>query len=310
MALAYESIKGFAQMCHELQRSDRDCNVGVSGFTGEGKSTFTTQLCQEHGKIAKIPWNFNYMTWSRKELMTWIDGKQGTPADPETSLKEGQRPEYSALLADELYAMFYKLNWFEEEQIDAITTLNYCRDRHLLLTGNVPVLWELDPGFRSRLRFYVYIPRGRGIAWVFQPEDNPFTKDPWNTVENMRIFRKNKTPYNCPNFVCEIHFDDWTPEQKNDYYAIRNKKRLVAIDQNKGEKKERYTNIKEQRDNMIRLVFNYNEKITKAIRALNCESCKAAFKAQELNEEFTNKGIGELTNRSVEQIRLTRMGLR
>jgi len=251
------TLKDFANIIHTLLRSDRDVNVGVGGFTGEGKSAFSTLLQKEYSKISGTHWDFSRMTWSRKELMQWIDGKK----NKNSGKREGQLPEYSAILPDELFAMFYRRNWFNEEQIDAISTFNMCRDRHIFLCGNIPNFWELDTGFTSRIRFYVYIPK-RGIAWVFQQENNPFCNDNWNARENKKIFRKKKNPYSIPNFIGEIYYPDWTPEEKEEYYTIRNKKRLTAIDSNKSAKVERYANIKRQRDELIRLVYCLKDNLT------------------------------------------------
>jgi len=245
-------MENFAKMIHQLLLSDRDAIVGVAGMTGEGKSTFLTQLQKKYAEVSKSKWDFSRMTWSRKELMTWVDGdKKG----------KGQLPEYSAILVDELFTMFYRRNWYDEEQIDAIATFNMCRDRHLFIGGNIPDLWELDGGFLNRLRFYVFIPI-RGVAWVFQPENSPFTNDKWNLQENKKKFRKKRHPFSIPNFIIEIHYDDWSPEDKKEYYGIRNVKRVKAISENKKEKKERYTDIKRQRDNLINMTFKLNTKLT------------------------------------------------
>ena len=216
----FANLKGFARTVSDLLLSDRDVTVGVAGFTGEGKTTFATKLARAYCEIMKLEWTFSYMTWSRKEMMRWIDG--------EGKEKEGRLPEYSVIIPDELFLMFYRRNWYENSQVDAIGTLNMCRDRHLFIIGNVPNLWDLDSAFLSRIRFYVYIPE-RGKAWVFQQENNPFGNDPWNVNENRKIFRKEKNPFKCPNFVCEIAFDDWDEKEKAEYYNIRNEKRIMAI---------------------------------------------------------------------------------
>ncbi len=275
MVRVVETIEAFAKMIHKLLLSDRDALVGVAGMTGEGKSTFLTQLQKKYAEVSTSKWNFDRMTWSRKELMMWVDGNKDG---------DGQLPEYSAILVDELFTMFYRRNWYDEEQIDAIATFNMCRDRHLFIGGNVPDLWELDGGFLNRLRFYVFIPI-RGVAWVFQPENNPFTNDKWNLNDNKKRFRKKRNPFSIPNFVCEIHFDDWLPEEKKEYYRIRNIKRVKAISENKKEKKERYTAIKNQRDQLIDVVFKQNTKLT-------------------------NKDVSDVIGISKEAVRLIRTGQR
>lgn len=247
-----QTLKEFAFVIHKTLRSDRDCMIGIGGFKGEGKSTFSTKLQKLYSEIAGIPWSFRHMTWHRDELQTWVDGKGKD--------KEGQMPEYSAVLPDELISMFYRRNWFDDDQKGSVELFNKCRDRHLLIIGNVPSFWDLDPGFTKNLRFYIYIPE-RGRAWVFEQENNPFVKDPWNATENLKLFRKFKNPYKCANFVCEIHFDDWEEKEKEEYYRIRNYKRINS--ESNAKKKERYAKIKCQRDNAVKMLLNMNEKVPK-----------------------------------------------
>lgn len=179
-------IRDFAKFCYDLLKSDRDITIATGGFTGEGKSTFGVKLLKAYGEIIGKPWSFEYITYLRKELLKWIDG--------EGEKKEGQLPEYSAILADELVSLFYKRNWYEEDQKSSVELFNKCRDRHLLIVGNIPDFWDLDSGFLSRIRFYVYIPE-RGRAWVFEQENNPFIKDKWNHRDNLKAFRKKRRPY-------------------------------------------------------------------------------------------------------------------
>lgn len=284
MGKTIETIDNFAKIIYDMLKSDRDVNMAVGGFTGEGKSTFMTKLQKRYAQLSGTYWGFDRMTWDRNELMKWIDGKKKTEANTKTGLKPGQLSEYSAILCDELFKMFYRRNWYDESQIDSIATFNMCRDRHLFIGGNVPDFWDLDTAFTSRVRFYAYIPF-RGIAWVFEQENNPFSTDRWNALENKRLFRKKGNPYSIPNFLMEIHFDDWDAEEKEQYYKIRNEKRISAIDQNKSEKKERYSNIKEQRDKLIRMVKHME---------IKCPTCKKNVKAKYSDKEIADSvGLSE-----------------
>lgn len=235
------SVREFAVMLNDLLRTDRDSNLGGSGYTGEGKSTFLTHVMDEYGKVSGVPWSFQDMTWSRKELLDWIDGPN-------------RKIEFSAINVDELFLLFYKRNWYDEGQIDAIATLNMCRDRHLLIGGNIPNFWDLDGAFTSRIRFFFYVPT-RGIAWVFEQDNNPFSQDQWNKTRNRKIFEKDKNPYMISNFVFEIKFPDWSPKQKDEYYRIRNRKRVLAIKENKKTDEESYRRIKVQRDKLIKYIM-------------------------------------------------------
>lgn len=276
MAEKRETIEGFASLALELLKSDRMVIMGTSGFPGEGKTRFSDAFLRAYAVKAKTHYDFDRMTWSRKEVMKWIDG--------EGKEKTGQLKEFSAIHIDELFAMFYKRNWYEKEQIDAITTFNMCRDRHLLLCGNVPDFWDLDGSFTSRIMFYVFIPY-RGVAWVFKQEVNPWSNDPWNRLENKKAFRRKKDCSNSPNYVCTIFYDDWTYEEKEAYYTIRNEKRREAVYQNKSEQKERYANVKAQRDMLIRAYFMASPKTSL-------------------------RTISEMTGLSQESIRLIKEGLR
>jgi hypothetical protein len=251
-----KNLYRFAKIIYQLLKSDRDVIHGVGGFTGEGKSTYLIQLLKAYNEIQGQEWNYSLMTWSRKELLLWIDGKPGSQKDKE-GLKEGQLPEYSGVVADELFNMFYRRNWYDNQQIDAIATFNMCRDRHLLVAGNVPNFWDLDAAFTTRVRFYAYIVK-RGVAWIFQQENNPFSKDAWNTQENRKLFRKHKNPYKCPNFLFEICFNDLTQEEKATYLALRNDKRLAAIKENTQERAEKYSAIKAKRDAWLKIALNLN----------------------------------------------------
>lgn len=280
------TVKQFSEQMYRIQETDRDVVIGVGGFTGEGKSTFSTKACKEHGNISGLKWSFKLMTWDREELLLWIDGKEGSPKNTLTGLREGQVPEYSAISPDELFSMFYRRNWYEDGQIDAISTFNMCRDRHLFIIGNVPGFWDLDSSFTSRVRFYVYIPE-RGTAWVFEQENNPFTKDPWNAAENKKIFRKYKHPYNCPNFAYEVKFDDWDAEEKKEYLKIRNEKRLRI--KKKKKNPESFKKIKRQRDAMIKWVLDIEPK--------------------DFKKKTTLKEISEITGLSIEGVRKSKLGI-
>lgn len=293
-----KTIDDFALLCYKLLKSDRENNIAISGTCGEGKSCLLTKIFMSYSKISKVYWDFDLMTWSRNEFIEWIDGKKGTPFN-DNGLRENQLPEFTPIGLDELFLLFYKRNWYEEGQIDSIGTLNMCRDRHLLIGGNVPNFWDLDGAFTTRIRFYIYVVT-RGVAWVFEQDQNPFNVDVWNKTLNKKMYMKYKNPYGLPNFLMELHYNDWTPKEKIRYYKIRNKKRLMAVDVNKDEKKERYTDIKRQRDILIKLIYEINQDIIKN---------KKVSLAMGI-DKFTYKDIAEVLGISQSAIKLIMIGRR
>ena len=251
MSRSFLKLNEFAVIIHKLLRSDRDVNVGVSGFTGEGKSCFAFKLMTEYSRVSGIDGINRNITWSRDELIQWVEGKG--------EKKQGQLKEYSGINCDELFGMFYRRNWYEDDQKGLIALLNMCRDRHLFIIGNIPSMMDLDPAFNKRLRFWVYIPK-RGIAWVFQQENNPFLQDVWNMRDNRKTFRKFQNPYRSSNYVGSIEYDDFTESEKEFYYSMRNSKRSMAIEDVKKKQQFSSKKIREQRNKLVGYIFENMEK--------------------------------------------------
>ncbi len=247
MKIETVSIKQFATTLVKLAKSDRYNLVAVSGVMGVGKSCLMDKLAAQYSLIAQTEYTpQNNMTWERQELNVWVDG------DGEDT-KE-QKPEYTAIVADELISMMNKRNWYKSGQKGMIELLNKCRDRHLLLLGGVPVFDSLDNMFKDITGFWIFLP-ARGVAWVFEPEINPFSSDVWNMKENHKLFRKSGRPYKSYNFVCEIRFSDWTPKAKKEYYNVRNEKRKNTENQDDKQHTRVHDSVK-QRNDLIRYAVN------------------------------------------------------
>ncbi len=254
-----EDLNNFVKLMYDILLSDRDVVCILGGSTGIGKSCLEWNLGKAYSKISGVPFGPKNFTWSQKELLTWIDGDKDSrqKANPSGLLK-GQLPEYSFIAIDEIFMIMFKRLWYEH--LESLQTLNMCRDRHLLICGCVPNFWDLDSAFLSRIRFYIYVYK-RGHAYVFQQEANPFSWDIWNVKRNQFLFRKLKKPYLLPNFLCEIEFPDFTPADKKEYYAVRNKKRVIAIEQSKETKRDTNKYIKAARNKLIMAWYEENKKL-------------------------------------------------
>jgi len=260
------TIQEFATKIVKVLKTDRWALLVVSGEMGEGKSCFTDQITIEAAKQLNTEFTRERnMIYKRAELKKAIDG------DTKNN-NAGQFPEHSVIHCDELISMFFKRNWFDADQIDGIELLNKCRDRHLLVAGNIPEFWDLDSAIYAAITFWVHID-ARGKAWLFQKSKNPFTKDKWHRKENEKIVQKRGHPYLCKNFITEIHFPDWTPKEKVKYYEVRNRKRQDTEGQRS--RSEKYGDIKLQRDELIRFVLTLRD--------------------QENNQVVNQKAVAQLT---------------
>ena len=100
-----QSIEKFALLIADILKSDRYCPIICSGEMGEGKSCFTDQVARAVAKITKVPFSYEKnMTYKRSELKEWIE----------------TMPERSVILADEFVSLFFKRNWFDEDQIEVV----------------------------------------------------------------------------------------------------------------------------------------------------------------------------------------------
>lgn len=250
-----KNFKELPVLFNKLIVSERDLNFVISGMTGEGKSTLLIQIMKYYCKLRGIKFSFNMLTWSREELMSWIDGKKD-----KNNKRVGCKPFFTPIGIDELFHLFYRRQWFKGDQISGIQCLNMCRDKKLLIGGCVPNFWDLDSAFASRIRFYIYIPK-RSVAWVFEQENSPYAKDKWNYNYNMKMFSKYGNPYFLKGFVMEILYNDLSDKEKIAYNNIRNTKRVLALEeeQTNQAKEERYKDIKNQRDRLIKLLYGLSD---------------------------------------------------
>lgn len=217
----FMTIEQIADLIAKIIRKDYYIIAGCTGLPGVGKSCFVTQLGKATAR--KLGTKFSYednITYRRSELIEWIDGKGDK--------REGQKPEYSVLIPDELIEMFFKRNFAKRGQKEALQLLNKCRDRHLAILGNTPFFFDLDPNARQHFGLHFYIPK-RGYAYIFMRDNNPFSYDMWHQKENEKLWRKyHGNAQKLLGFIGICSYKDWQPDEKEMYYAIRNEKRRAS----------------------------------------------------------------------------------
>jgi hypothetical protein len=239
--------KDLAKLIKEYIQSDRWVFIVYDGVQGGGKSVSALKLISEYDYKG-----FDYdrnITYSRAELMTLIDGKGST--------KKGRLPEYSVILGDELISIFNKRNWYDKDQQEVVELFNKIRDRHLLIIGCVPNFWDLDSSIRdlATLRIFVHN-RGDGVkpteAFIFAPDDNPFSPDKWHRKYNEKVWAKKGSPFGCKGFVAPLFSTNLKTEEFEKYMHVRNTKRNSQLEQDRKKKR-----AKRKKEMMLYNIIKY-----------------------------------------------------
>lgn len=214
------SIQKFVGLILDVQDSNRDAVVIISGDTGEGKSVFNWWLLSEHARARRMEFRpVRCLIYDRDEFNVAID----------------EVPENSGIGIDEAVGLFYARDYHDEEQIVLLKKLDRIRYRRLLLTLLIPNLFHLDKHIRdARVRYWVHIDmrKGKGEdgyahAYIFERERNPFNPDPWNLSFNRKLFTKGKID-KSPNYLGEIIYKDIPPLAYRYHEEIKDAKRKIA----------------------------------------------------------------------------------
>ncbi len=213
-------VEAFVELLVDVQESDRDAVVVITGDTGEGKSVFLWQvlrvLCRVRGLVFDP---VSLLVFDRDEFNRAVD----------------EFPETSGVGIDEAVGVFYSRDYHDEQQIALLKKLDRIRYRRLVLAMAIPSLFHIDKHIRdSRVRYWVYIKERKGKggsgfahALVFEKEKNPFNSDPWNMSFNRELFSKGRID-KSRNYVGEIIFKDVASWEYGIYKKVKNLKRELA----------------------------------------------------------------------------------
>lgn len=207
------SVKRFGKHVRMILKSDRDAPIAISGFPGEGKSTLALELMKEiiDKRLYKLD---QILIYSRKELMNKIY----------------EVSKYSGLIPDEAINMLFKRDFMKSIQKELLRLLDMCRDRNLCMFFNMPEFWEFDNHIKKRFRYWIFIPK-RGIAYIFERDNNPFISDPWHLKINEKKLRQWKDglhPSICNNFLGEIRFKPLSEEEFKEYLEVKTRKKRAS----------------------------------------------------------------------------------
>lgn len=199
----------------EAQRREYDAGNAVSGYVGEGKSTFTIQLMKKYYKIGSLS-EFKtmcnkYLVYSRKEIqkITTTETKQ-------------------FINVDEAINVLFKRDFMKGDQKNLLRTLDVCRDMGHIFTFIIPSFWALDSHtVQTRLRLWVHVEKQKW-AHLSRPLRNQYSIDVWHRTENEKIINKTKSVVNTLNYISTMGFNPLTPEEYEIYKEVKHAKRLKA----------------------------------------------------------------------------------
>lgn len=139
--------------------------------------------------------------------------------------------KFGIILNDEMANAGYKRDFWEREQIDLIKQLNMYADSYNIFIMIIGDFWDLDTDLRKLVTLRLTILE-RGLALVNMPVPTVFGNDPWDRQRNQRVENEwSKTKGKKPNYarlstcVGVLKFGDLTPEQREEYEAIKKEKR-------------------------------------------------------------------------------------
>lgn len=213
------SIKEFVEILKERQLNKYDCNMGVSGKRGEGKSSIINKIFLRFKGFK--PWK--HQVYSREDVMDLL-----------------KNHEFGFCWDDEAINTGYKRDFQNKGQQELIKLITAYRDNFNIYASAIPFFYSLDKDLRELIFVHIHIIE-RGLAVIFmQLEDNIHQTDPWDTKNNSKKEEKwqkkkaedpnFKFPYHkLSTFVGYLRFNDLTSKQRELYEEIKKEKRKSAF---------------------------------------------------------------------------------
>jgi len=211
------SIKELTQILRERQLNKFDCNMGVSGKRGNGKSTLLLKIFKSFKKAG-----FNqkkHQVYSQRDV---------------TNLLATQKMSYC--WDDEAINSGYKRNFQQAGQKTLVQVITNYRDNFNIYGSALPFFYSLDKDLRELLFVHFHIIE-RGLAVILLPlSDQIHSSDPWDTQNNIKIeqkeyqrmkgnpnlsFRYNK----LSTFAGYLYFGPMSKNEEEIYLKIKQEKR-------------------------------------------------------------------------------------
>ena len=217
-------VRMVGQKIRDMQDSDNDIILVISGYRGVGKSTFA--LAVAHELIGD-----KYYTKQGFE-------KHNIYARHELDKKLEEFPPESVLVVDEAINLMFKREFQNRQQNLIIKKFNTYRNKKYCIMLLIPNYWDLDRSIRnsSMIKWWIHLSK-RGRGYIYHTEDNEFNPDPWNQKDNMIRLRQGTKRYSLRNYVKDVSWPKLNGSVFAKYEEVKGVKRKASYEDEKIKKK-------------------------------------------------------------------------
>lgn len=211
------TLKEFTTILRSRQLNKYDCNLGVSGKRGDGKSTFLFKIFNSFKKEGFK--QERHQVYSRDDVLKLLANEK-----------------FGFCWDDEAINSGYKRDFQQTGQKDLVKVVTNYRDNYNIYGSALPFFYSLDKDLRELIFVHVHIIE-RGVGVVLLPlTDQIHASDPWDTKANIKIEQREsarikKNPnlkfryHKLTTFAGYIYFGDMTVKQRKKYEDIKKAKR-------------------------------------------------------------------------------------
>lgn len=215
------SIKEITEILRQRQLNRFDCNIGVSGKRGDGKSTLLHKIFKSFRKDGFRPQK--HQVYAQKDVIKLL-----------------ARQKFGFCWDDEAINSGYKRNFQKTGQKNLVQVITNYRDNFNIYGSALPFFYSLDKDLRELIFMHLHIIQ-RGIAVVLLPiADQIHSQDPWDTANNIKIEQKEYTRMKknpkarfryekLSTFAGYLYFGPMSKKQEEIYFKIKQKKRAKSF---------------------------------------------------------------------------------
>ncbi len=276
------TIKELTEVLKERQLNKFDCDFGVSGKRGDGKSTMLYKIFNSFRKQGFK--QKKHQVYSQKDVIDLLSNQ-----------------EFSYCWDDEAINSGYKRDFAKVGQKILIKIITNYRDNFNIYGSALPFFYNLDKALRELMFMHIHIIE-RGVAIILLPlSDQIHSQDPWDTKNNIKVEEKeyrlmrnnpeHKFRYHkLSTFAGFLYFGPMTKKQEERYKLLKKEKRRRSFEDSNG--------LGENGDeSFINKIYDslIEKKLSKdgLYQACLIEGRKYSVVCGTLNRMLTDKGVHE-----------------